>query len=77
MAWRKLGRIFETPGDSPWARSHATYPTADLRTPDRLRIYYTALNDEKFGQGGYVDVTADDPRRVLEVARSPVIGLGR
>lgn len=76
MAWRKLGRVFSTPGDQPWARTHATYPTADLRTPDRLRVYYTALDAEKFGQGGYVDLDPADPVRVLDVSPDPVLTLG-
>lgn len=76
MAWRKLGRVFQTPGDTAWAKSHAAYPTANLRSPDCLRVYYTALDAGQFGQGGYVDLDPRDPLKVLDVAPAPVITLG-
>jgi len=76
MGWRKLGRVFNTPGGAPWSLTHAAYPTADLRGPDRLRVYYTALDERQFGQGGYVDLDPADPRRVLEVGAGPILTLG-
>lgn len=76
MAWRKLGMVYRPSGELPWARSNAIFPTADLIAPDRLRVYITSLDENMFGQGGYVDVDPDDPLRVLEVAQEPILKLG-
>jgi hypothetical protein len=76
MGWRKLGLIFNTPGDTSWSLTNASYPTADLRSPDVLRVYYTSLDSRQFGQGGYVDLDPADPRRVLDVSAEPVLTLG-
>lgn len=76
MSWRKLGMIYKPSGDHPWARTNAIFPTADLRSPDRLRIYITCLDAEQFGRGGYVDVDPADPRRILEVGEDPILDLG-
>lgn len=76
MGWRKLGLIFNTTGTEPWARTNAAYPTADLRAPDVLRVYYTSLDARQFGQGGYVDLDPSDPRRVLEAPSEPILTLG-
>lgn len=76
MSWRKLGMIYRPEGDRPWARRNAAYPTADLIAPDRLRVYVTSLDEQNFGQGGYVDLDPSDPRRVLNVSDQPVLELG-
>ncbi|MFZ3005524.1 MAG: hypothetical protein WA047_05065 [Phenylobacterium sp.] len=76
MAWRKLGLVYSTPGDQPWALTNAIFPTAELRDPDTLRIYITTLDAQQFGRGSYVDVAADDPTRILRVSERPVLDLG-
>jgi len=76
MGWRKLGWVFNTPGDAPWTLTNAIYPTADVRGPNSLRVYYTTLDAQQFGQGGYVDLDPADPRRVLDVSPVPVLTLG-
>lgn len=76
MAWRKLGLVYCPGGEQPWARTNAIFPTAELIAPDRLRVYITCLDENMFGQGGYVDLDAHDPLRVLDVARDPVLRLG-
>jgi hypothetical protein len=69
MIWRPDGR-------SGWAASHAAYPTAELRSPDLLRIYVTCLDSDNFGRGGYVDLDPTDPRRILGVSEQPILDLG-
>lgn len=76
MAWRKLGRVYAPSGALDWARSNASYPTAELIAPDRLRIYFTSLDAESFGRGGRLDVDPQDPLRILDVADQPVLELG-
>jgi len=76
MAWRKLGLVFNVPGVEPWALTNATFPTADLRDANTLRIYITSLDAQQFGRGLFVDVAADDPRRILGVSDGPILETG-
>lgn len=75
MTWRKLGRVFAPSGELAWARSHTHLPTADLRG-DRIRVYFAALDEHRYGRVGHVDVAADDPTRVVEVSSRTVLDLG-
>jgi hypothetical protein len=75
MKWRKLGRVYVPSGDQWWARSYAHLPTVDV-LPDRLRVYFAGLDEQKFGRVGYVDVDRDDPTQVIAVGDEPVLDLG-
>ncbi|HKB01075.1 MAG TPA: hypothetical protein VKD90_02600, partial [Gemmataceae bacterium] len=76
MRWRKLGRVYCPPGDQPWAREYAHLPTPVVLEPGRVRVYFAGLDEEQFGRIGYVDLSANDPTRVLHVSGEPVLGLG-
>lgn len=76
MRWRKLGHVFAPSGEAAWARSHASFPTALALGDDRIRVYYTSLDADRYGRIGCVEVSAADPRRVLWVAPEPVLELG-
>ena len=75
MPWRKLGLIYKPRGDLWWARSHAMLPTADV-LGDRIRVYFASLDDSLFGRIGYVELDADDPRRILHEGQEPVLDTG-
>lgn len=75
MRWSKRGHIYAPDGTRPWARGYASFPTVDV-LGDALRVYFTALDDERFGRTGYVDLDADDPTRVLHESPDPVLDLG-
>lgn len=76
MVWLKQGRVFASDGTDAWARGYASFPTAEVRTNGEIRIYYTSLDADKQGRTGYVDVDADDPRRILRRGREPVLDIG-
>ena len=77
--WEKLGRIWMpqvAAGELPWARTHATLPTAMMLDEERIRVYVACLDEAKVGRIGYVDLAARDPRQVLAVAERPVLDVG-
>jgi hypothetical protein len=76
MRWRKLGHVFSPDGRSSWACTNASFPTAILQSPSVIRVYFTALDANQFGQGSWVDLDASDPRRVLGASPKPVLTLG-
>jgi hypothetical protein len=76
MRWRKCGRIYAPTGALWWARSYATIPTVEVHG-DVLRVYFAALDEERRGRIGYVDVEASNPGRILGESAEPVLDLGR
>ncbi len=76
MSWQKLGRVFVPDGTLWWARSYASFPTAEVRANGRIRVYFTALDEQQDGRVGFVDVDADDPRRIVSSSSEPVLDIG-
>ncbi|HVF71503.1 MAG TPA: hypothetical protein VM940_07820 [Chthoniobacterales bacterium] len=76
MKWQKRGLVYAPSGEKSWARSHAYIPTPDLLNEDVLRIYFTALDEQKLGRIGYVDLDANDPTRVIAESKDPILDLG-
>ncbi|MBW8813998.1 MAG: hypothetical protein JF588_11290 [Caulobacterales bacterium] len=76
MAWRKLGLVYRPPGTAAWALTNAAYPTAEVVAEDRLRIYFTSLDANNFGRGGWLEVDPTDPCRVLELCDGPILDIG-
>ena len=77
MRWRKLGLVYGPDGSMPWAKTHAMIPTPVLLNSDVIRVFVTFCDHAGIGRPGYVDVSAQDPTRVLEVSQFPLLELGR
>lgn len=76
MKWRKLGLIYAPDGSQWWARSYAHLPTVDVVDDRFIRVYFAALDENKYGRIGFVDLDIEDPKRVLQVGKEPVLDLG-
>ena len=76
MKWRKLGVVWNTDGRHEWSKSHAMGPTPFRLDESTIRVYLTTLDGEGRGRATYVDVSAQDPTRVLAVASQPVLDVG-
>jgi hypothetical protein len=74
--WRKLGLVYAPSGEKTWARSYATIPTAHVVGEDIIRVFFAALDEQRFGRIGYVDLDADSPTRIISESREPVLDLG-
>lgn len=72
--WVRQGLIFELPGDSGWARTHAAIPVADRRG-ELYRVYFSTRDEKGRAQVGSFDLDLG-ARRVVRVGRRPAIGLG-
>lgn len=77
MKWKKHGVVWQPEGNRAWARSHATCPTPVWRADGTLRLYVQCRDGNNVGRVGFVDVDPEDPRRVLQVARVPVLDIGK
>lgn len=76
MKWRKMGLLYAPTGELWWARNYALIPTADVIDENLIRLYFAALDDNRFGRIGHVDIDIANPRRVLFEAREPVLDIG-
>lgn len=76
MKWRKLGVVWNTPGQESWSRSHAMGPTPVLLHEGEIRVFLTTLDAEGRGRPIYVDVDAMRPTRVLRVSERPLMDIG-
>jgi hypothetical protein len=74
--WIKKGLVFNAPGDSWWARTHAIAPTPYLLGSGDLRIYVGICDEGTTSRIGFVDVDAAEPERVLRVSAEPVLDIG-
>lgn len=76
MQWRKLGLVYGPDGTRQWAKTHAMIPTP-LQVDERtIRVYVTFRDEQGIGRPGYVDVSAFDPTRVLDVSEHPLLDVG-
>lgn len=76
MKWRKQGLVYGPDGTSPWAQRWALQPTPILRSDGTIRVFAGFRTLAGVSRVGYVDLDADDPSRVLDVSREPVLDIG-
>lgn len=76
MRWKKLGLVYGPNGSHDWAKSHAMVPTPVRISDDVIRVFVTFCDAVGIGRPGYVDVSAHDPRQVLQVSSNPLLDIG-
>ncbi|HEY9133225.1 MAG TPA: hypothetical protein VIM98_15835 [Dyella sp.] len=79
FAWRKRGLIFDVArqGVGGWMRHSALTPTPYRLDDEHIRIYAGFRDSEGISRIGYVDVSAEEPTRVVGVSPEPVLDIGR
>lgn len=77
MRWKKLGLVYGPDGSMPWAKSHAMIPTPMHLNKSVIRVFVTFCDKQGIGRPGYVDVSANDPLKVLKVAEEPLLDIGQ
>ncbi|HKY26625.1 MAG TPA: hypothetical protein VJM12_01625 [Pyrinomonadaceae bacterium] len=77
MQWEKKGLIYGPSGESSWAKHSVLQPTPLVRYDDGfIRIFGGMRDDEGVSRVGFVDVSAEDPARVLRVSKTPALDVG-
>jgi hypothetical protein len=77
MKWEKKGLIYGPDGSSGWARHSALQPTPLLRAAQGyIRVFVGMRDSEGVGRIGFVDVSAENPSKVLRVSNAPVLDIG-
>jgi predicted GH43/DUF377 family glycosyl hydrolase len=76
MQWRKLGRIYCPTGEQWWARSHAMVPSPLQLSEDLLRLYVSHADASIVSRVGYIDLSLNDPTRVISRSPEPIFDIG-
>lgn len=76
MKWRKMGHIYAPDGSLWWAKKYAFPPTPYFLNEEVIRMFVCFCDENMVGRVGYVDISADDPSRVLRVSAEPVLDIG-
>lgn len=74
MLWNKLGLVF-APSVFDWSAHTALQPTPII-LDDRIRVYVGSRDAEGISRIGFVDLALDDPRKVINYSKSPVLDIG-
>ncbi len=77
MKWRRLGHVYSPSGKDSWALAHAMLPTPFVLSEDVIRVFYAGTNSEMIGSISFVDLSANDPTKVLHVHPRPSMERGR
>ena len=77
MLWEKKGLIYKPVGLKKWSCSHAQVPVADyILSQGCIRIYFATRDELGRSSINYIEVDANDPKRILYTNESPILSLG-
>jgi hypothetical protein len=76
MKSQKGGLIYAPAGELWWAKSHAMISTADVVDGQTIRVYFASLDQHRYGRVGYVELDADNLKRILFETKEPVLDIG-
>lgn len=78
IEWDKLGVVFQTATQGqPWMKNSALTPTPFRLNDDTIRVYAGFRDEAGVSRIGFVDVSAHEPTKVLNVSPAPVLDVGR
>lgn len=75
MKWKKLGLVYNSDGKFGWNKLGAFVPTAILMD-GFIRVYVSMHDENMVGRIGYVDVDCEDPTKIFQVSKKPIIDIG-
>src|SRR4051812_22426447 len=76
MKIEKKGLIYKIDKTAPWAQTHAQVPTVDV-IGDRFRIYFSTRDSQNRSLTSFIEVSADDPKKILYVHDRPILEFGK
>jgi hypothetical protein len=77
VKWEKRGLIYGANSTAGWARNSALQPTPLVKVEAGIIRVFAGFRDETgVARVGFVDVSAEDPSRVLRVSESPALDIG-
>lgn len=77
MKWEKKGLIYQAPFDGSWRDNSALTPTPFLLDNSVIRIYVGLRDPNGISRIGFVDVEADNPKKIIKISSKPILDLGK
>lgn len=74
--WQKKGLVYSSNGEFYWNKTHAQVTCVDDGYADKIRIIYSARDEKGRCMPSYIDVSKEDPQKVLYVHDKPILELG-
>jgi predicted GH43/DUF377 family glycosyl hydrolase len=68
--------VYAPDGSVEWAQRYAFPPTPMVLDDSTIRIYLAFCDANTVGRIAYLDLDANDPSRVLRVAKQPILDIG-
>lgn len=77
MNWEKKGLIYAPEGTKKWSISHAQVPVVDfIKEQNILRIYFSTRDAKGRSLPDFIDLDADNPKKIIEYNSKPILSLG-
>ncbi len=77
MKWIKKGLIYTVNKNYEWMQTHAQVPTIDKISENKLRIYFGTRDKLNRTSTTYIEVDADNPKKVFYIHNKPILPFGR
>lgn len=61
----------------PWYQKNSMVPVPYLLNDSVIRVYLTMCDAQNVGRIGWVDVSVENPSKILDYSREPIIDVGR
>ena len=74
--WEKRGLIFCPDGNSDWMNNSVLTPNPYLINENTIRIYASFRDKEGVGRIGFIDVSAQNPSKIIKISEKPVLDIG-
>ena len=71
---KRKKRIFVPDGSLWWSKTHAMTPVVDIME-DRIRVYFSSLDEKNIGRIGYVDLDKNNPEKVILKRRCLIVAM--
>ena len=77
LSFEKIGFVFKPNGEREWWQSRCMAPVPIMLNKETIRVYMGCWDRHEISRIGYIDVSSQDPTKVLGVAEKPVLDIGR
>jgi predicted GH43/DUF377 family glycosyl hydrolase len=76
MIWNKKGLIYSPPRDKSWRDNSALTPTPLQIDKKTIRVFCGFRDEKGISRIGYVDLSAENPSKIMNVSDKPVLDIG-
>ena len=78
MKWNKLGLVYAPPKKGVYDQFYAMMPTPVLLPgTDIIRVYFGMTDANIYGRTFFVDVNANNPKKIIHISNTIVLDLGK